>query len=89
MPKTAPKTKDRTELAALSALLGVMSTAAHISEQLLMLSDDVMGRSVDALMKKAGISISELEAQAFRAPKRRRARKSPSRKPARKSQKRA
>lgn len=52
---------DKSELAALATLLGVMSTAAKLSEQLMELTDKAMGQSVDALMEKAGLSIEDLE----------------------------
>lgn len=53
---------DKSELAILVTSLGVMSTAAELSEQLMELSDKAMGQSVDALMTKAGLSIEHLEA---------------------------
>lgn len=58
--RTAKKT-GKPELAALATLLGVMSTAAKLSEQLLELSDKHIGKSVDALMAKAGLRIEDLE----------------------------
>jgi hypothetical protein len=62
-------TKDgKDELAALATLLGVMSTAARLSEQLLELSDKHIGESVDTLMAKAGLRIEDLEDH-LRAPR--------------------
>ena len=55
------KKAGKSELAALATLLGVMSTAAKLSEQLLELSDKHIGESVDALMAKAGLRIEDLE----------------------------
>lgn len=62
MSKTDVRSKgDKSELAALATLLGVMSTAAKLSEQLMELADKAMGQSVDALMEKAGLRIEDLE----------------------------
>jgi hypothetical protein len=58
---TTSKPKGKSELAALATLLGVMSTAQRLSEQLMQLSDEAIGKSVDALMESAGFRIEDLE----------------------------
>lgn len=64
------KKAGKNELAALATLLGVMSTAAKLSEQLLELSDKHIGESVDVLMQSAGFRIEDLEDHLYERLKR-------------------